>query len=390
MQTVLYFVISIAVAAVIGGLTNHLAIKMLFHPRQPYTFMGKRVPLTPGLIPKRKDEIADSLGEVVGEYLVTSEGLRSVLEDTEFKRLLCAKLETAITAQADRDESLKQTAERYLGEVRVDQLKRSFSKSCSNAARKGILWLWEDRGWKKRTLAQIIPGWNEDRKGAMIVKATDAIVASLQEELASLSGDRLVRQLAGQFIEQAGGFLGTLAGIFMDEEKMSRKIRQIAIERLDTPLVRKEIDRFLGRKIGEWEQLSLEEVLQKTLGVEGSAWLAAQADSVLNVEVWLDQALQWTWRELLSGGRKEAVLDKVPWVVEEGVGLISTYLERIVAALDLPKLVKEQVSGFPVERLETIVLSVSGREFRAITWLGAVLGGTIGLLQALFFTFVMK
>ncbi|MNO04618.1 hypothetical protein D3C81_2257180 [compost metagenome] len=53
-------------------------------------------------------------------------------------------------------------------------------------------------------------------------------------------------------------------------------------------------------------------------------------------------------------------------------------------AISLPELVKEQVEKFPVERLEEIILNISGSEFRAITWLGALLGGFIGLLQSLF------
>jgi uncharacterized membrane protein YheB (UPF0754 family) len=49
----------------------------------------------------------------------------------------------------------------------------------------------------------------------------------------------------------------------------------------------------------------------------------------------------------------------------------------------LPQLVEAQVAKFPIERLEEIILSVSGKEFRAITWLGVLLGGLIGLVQSL-------
>jgi uncharacterized membrane protein YheB (UPF0754 family) len=52
-------------------------------------------------------------------------------------------------------------------------------------------------------------------------------------------------------------------------------------------------------------------------------------------------------------------------------------------AVNLPQLVQEQVEKFPIERLEEVILSVSGREFRAITWLGVLLGGIIGLFQSL-------
>ena len=50
--------------AIIGGFTNHLAIKMLFRPHRPI-YIGKfQVPFTPGLIPKRRDELAVQLGKM--------------------------------------------------------------------------------------------------------------------------------------------------------------------------------------------------------------------------------------------------------------------------------------------------------------------------------------
>lgn len=49
--------------AIIGGFTNHLAIKMLFRPHRPI-YIGKfQVPFTPGLIPKRRDEPCCSIRE---------------------------------------------------------------------------------------------------------------------------------------------------------------------------------------------------------------------------------------------------------------------------------------------------------------------------------------
>ena len=50
------------IGAIIGGVTNHLAIKMLFKPHNPIYIKGKRLPFTPGLIPKRREELARQLG----------------------------------------------------------------------------------------------------------------------------------------------------------------------------------------------------------------------------------------------------------------------------------------------------------------------------------------
>lgn len=64
------------IGAAIGGVTNHLAIKMLFRPHEAIYIKNWRVPFTPGLIPKRRDELARQLGLTVVNYLLTPETFR--------------------------------------------------------------------------------------------------------------------------------------------------------------------------------------------------------------------------------------------------------------------------------------------------------------------------
>lgn len=67
------YIITPAAGAVIGYFTNWLAIKMLFRPHKQL-YMGKiKVPFTPGLIPKEKERIALSLGDTVGNYILTQD-----------------------------------------------------------------------------------------------------------------------------------------------------------------------------------------------------------------------------------------------------------------------------------------------------------------------------
>ena len=62
MQNWLFILVNVCVAAFVGGITNHFAIKMLFHPREEKIILGRRVPFTPGLIPKRKDRNSRVVG----------------------------------------------------------------------------------------------------------------------------------------------------------------------------------------------------------------------------------------------------------------------------------------------------------------------------------------
>ena len=47
----------VVVGAVIGGVTNVIAIRMLFHPFKPYYIFKMRIPFTPGLIPKEEKKL---------------------------------------------------------------------------------------------------------------------------------------------------------------------------------------------------------------------------------------------------------------------------------------------------------------------------------------------
>lgn len=77
------YLISALVGAVIGYITNWLAIKMLFKPHKEKRIFRIRVPFTPGLIPKEKKRIAKSVGETVGEHILTNEIMTESLNNKE-------------------------------------------------------------------------------------------------------------------------------------------------------------------------------------------------------------------------------------------------------------------------------------------------------------------
>ena len=73
------------IGALIGGFTNHLAIKMLFRPHEAKYIGSWRVPFTPGLIPKRRDELARQFGKTVTNYLLTPETFKKKLLTPEME-----------------------------------------------------------------------------------------------------------------------------------------------------------------------------------------------------------------------------------------------------------------------------------------------------------------
>ena len=70
------------IGAVIGYITNDIAIRMLFRPRRAKYIFGFRLPFTPGLIPKEKARIAASIGEAVSKNLMNREVLEKLCSPT--------------------------------------------------------------------------------------------------------------------------------------------------------------------------------------------------------------------------------------------------------------------------------------------------------------------
>ncbi len=61
------------IGAAIGYFTNMIAVKMLFYPKREIRVFGRRLPLTPGVIPKGRPRLAASVGHVIAHYLLTGE-----------------------------------------------------------------------------------------------------------------------------------------------------------------------------------------------------------------------------------------------------------------------------------------------------------------------------
>jgi uncharacterized membrane-anchored protein YjiN (DUF445 family) len=69
------------IGAIIGYLTNWLAIKMLFRPLKPAYLWKMRLPFTPGILPRERHRLTQSIGSTVSTELLTPEVFRNRLSD---------------------------------------------------------------------------------------------------------------------------------------------------------------------------------------------------------------------------------------------------------------------------------------------------------------------
>jgi len=79
MNTLLLFAVPPLAGAIIGFVTNVIAIRMLFRPLKEIRVFGIRLPFTPGILPRQRKKLAVSIGSMVERELLTPEILRGRL-----------------------------------------------------------------------------------------------------------------------------------------------------------------------------------------------------------------------------------------------------------------------------------------------------------------------
>lgn len=384
MHPLMFIALSIVIAAFIGGSTNYLAIRMLFRPKRPVYLWGRKLLFTPGLIPKRKEEIARSLGKVVSEYLVTSKGLKDTLLREPFAQSVAERLKDGIRKLARREDALEQLCLEWWSAEEWETLKARLAELLDGWTERGIRYVWEERGLSKLKLEQLLemlPDWSDGKRAQWADRAADYVVEAVRAELYTERGEQLIRTLVAGALERTGGLMGALAGMFVDEDKLAVKVRAAIGESLQSPQIRAGLQQFVDGQLRRWGEMRLEEAAIAVVG--GERDMAGMVASVWSWRPHIDKLLQTRMDELL-GGRLYAIEQRLPGTVKFILEALAAQMDNIVAAIELNKLAESQIRDFPVERLEEIILNVSGREFRAITWLGAFLGGVIGLFQALF------
>ncbi|MFP3043014.1 DUF445 family protein [Treponema primitia] len=86
------------IGAVIGYVTNAVAIKMLFRPLKEVRLFGIRLPFTPGILPRQRHKLAENIGAIVERQLLTPEILVARLRQEDVQ----SKLKTAIVGYMEK------------------------------------------------------------------------------------------------------------------------------------------------------------------------------------------------------------------------------------------------------------------------------------------------
>jgi uncharacterized membrane protein YheB (UPF0754 family) len=181
------------ISAFIGWFTNWIAIKMLFHPRQP---MNLGFMTLQGIFPKRQRQFAEKLGKLVADELLSFEDIREKLTDPQ-------KIKNIIPLVEDHLEHFLRVKlpeampvlSMFIGDTTIKQIKDVLVKELDTLF--------------PMMIAQYLDNVKDELDLERIV--TDKVAAFSSDKLEQILQGIMSREF--RFVEIIGGVLGFLIGL---------------------------------------------------------------------------------------------------------------------------------------------------------------------------------
>lgn len=496
------YIIGALIGAVIGYITNWLAIKMLFRPREAKYIFGMKLPFTPGLIPKEKSRIANKVGETVGTHLLNSDSLSKALKDdkikAKFNEVAKEKINQVINSNSTLEDSLKNTLgenyyalkenminniaktilesikeEEFKNKVKfyiVDSIKEGLNKNPekiidfinSNKFREVIINTLEEEkkrdiigkallkevktlGKEDLTIEEVIPEnikpyieeYVKSQKDTLvdIIKnllrdneVSHKIKSAINDNIPSivsmfLSGDVIYGKLVSLVDkslneEENKEYICDAALAFVHEsmkKKVSDVINTVGEEKLE--VISDALGDKISKKLNTEENIdsiisklnckissfsSYEEII-KVLFNDYENILIDNIDSMISqivnnnqlygeiskiIEKVFDKFLQNSLNDICYN--KQNLENSIMSILDN---LYNDFVEnksaKVLEIVDISSIVEEQINAFEVDYAEEIIIGIANKELKAITWLGALLGGILGILSPLLSTIYM-
>lgn len=394
------------IGAMIGYVTNAVAIRMLFRPFREVRLLGVRLPFTPGVIPRQRADLAERIGRMVARQLLTPEVFDSrfasesfgrslqraavtgvdylagmpvsrLAETTLPERLLPLLLEHAVAPMLRRGGSSGEEVARSLRHVMGELRPLELVQPGQVATLAGTVW-----PGVERQVEQIIrsPGVRSELhvRARRILRFTLDQLTSIQRLFVSAA--QYDRQLEARLpaiidrttteILQALQEPRTRAGMITWAESWIEEHRDQPLEALlgnpgmdmlETVVARSAGDPRLAEWIaGERSQAALSEWVRAAVARNGDRSLAEMMPVLVrrraNIGRWI-------------AGRSQAAL----------VRASGQFLEQ----LDVHRVVVDRINALDIREVEGLLLSIIKRHLQWINVFGALLGAMIGGVQIL-------
>lgn len=355
------FLLSLAVGTVAGGVTNAVAVWMLFHPyERRYGFQGA--------IPKNKARLAKSIGRTVGEKLLTPKDLLDELQRAGFR-------ETLDTRLADLIQRLLEVERGSLRELLPPPVLTEVERALAGLG---------------PSVADRVDSWTATP--AFEVRVREAL-ARLRSEVGERKVDELLtaerrRELAQQAAALATELIEESAKA--DDRSAAARLGDLVVKVAGTERTRSFVERAVYDALGRAGTRTWSSVLD-AIGEDAVVrWVIEGARSPrvhqLAAEGAATGAMALLDRPIGRPARFFADDASVRLAAMAGPALwqwMESELPKFVEQLDIPAMVERKVLGFSTSRIEEIIRGVTQRELTMIVNLGYLLGALIGIVTFL-------
>lgn len=444
-MNILPWILPPLLGAVIGYVTNRIAISMLFRPYREKRLLGVRIPFTPGIIPKQRYTLSKSIGKMVSSHLFTEEALKKQLRSEKVQEQLRYYIREKLTLLLGAKSPVRGEGKPSSLTILIESL---LPRMLAGAGRQSASLFWDKPlskllpdAYLENLLKQLFQGISrEERQLGQIVSydfvlAFSALVDRRYPEICNLVSSFLHRPLIQKQLELRGRKV--LERVFDRMSSMQRLmlmagqydkalyeqmpgIVEDLLSQMDAGLE----EEAIRRKIVQWLRILLLSLRRRSVG-ELVSMLAGGEEAREEESRLFVKALSSKLGELKPGSMLaffgiENPEEAGKWIaslvhsVREGSGLFANVslssfisldegdIDRIATAagdtlasaleentalilehVDVNSLVVNRIDELDVEMVEELLLIVIRNHLRYINWFGALLGSMIGGMQLL-------
>ena len=256
------FIIMPAIGALIGAVTNELAIRMLFRPYKAIYFLGLKLPFTPGVIPSQREVIAGNIAETFEKHLLSGQEIHDMLTSKDMHEAL----------ESQVAEGLKQELPKILSEPQlINKASQIIHGAVLSTAEEKIVAFSQKRGRELadniiddalQSLGSMVAMMASPFKGKIVDKVLQGIDQFIQETLIELKDDS-TRELISQSLEKE------LKALKTEEiaQSLAPKVSQMIIDGLSKAIQQAlsdghlDIRKKIEKRINELDIKQLEEII---------------------------------------------------------------------------------------------------------------------------------
>lgn len=376
MQAFLVILFMVVVGAVIGGVTNVIAIRMLFHPFKPYYIFKMRIPFTPGLIPKRREEIATKIGQVIEEHLITESVIHQKLNEPNTREAINDLVIKQLSKLKSDDATIRKFANQFdfdLDDLINNKLDKTIINKLNN--------YYYDK--QATSINEILPAEVITMVDEKLDQAGDLIRERARNYLSSDKGARDIYDMLDTFFAEKGKIVGLLQ-MFMTKESIAERVQHELIRLTRHPKAKVIIDKVIRDEYETLKSQPLSNVVKEEQFTNISESLVHLIMTNLQLNEKMDTPISKLTPKLVDQIQVGVANTITDLIIKQA----SNHLSTIMTKINLRQMVENQINTFDLDYIERLIIEIANKELKLIMSLGFILGGIIGFFQGIVAIFV--